>query len=1307
MPQPYTIEQQKAIALAKARKRKQAAMAGPGPEVGPLNETVKMPFTVQQMPLDARRDWMEANAPNAVTQPQREKTGMGEALMLGTIDMGGPAATAPAGALGADVDADMTAALQDRPVSFRLGQGLALGAGPGAAGWKLGEKAMTKAGSVISPAIGATSKSAGSKAVRYLGRGAGLGILGLAENFGFNTLAEGRNQNRLDTGESQGVGDVERGLEVAADDALNPVAALAPAAASGIFRVGKYAKSGGQTFTPDAVAARVDQALTPSSRQTLPATLVGAIDPAAEKQLVRLLHNEGGFSRDDITAALNTFEQSIQDGTELALLPSRLKDVLAEQLGERARKPIDDFLQGAGNRKGGESGRIVGEAVAEDAPRLSQFLEDSANSRFGSANRYDTLEAAEQEMGRIGQEGYETVFRNQPTNRAGVESLKEAAQFFAGSELSKPLRQIAAGKMMDVDQMIQVDPRRAAHWMQHTANLKARQAADAGDTVTANAYKDMRQQLLRRLEADGVAPGYQQARMEFGDEFSNAAALGFGDRFVSVAEDQMKLGKLLKEMEGMTPTERDAAMLSIRDAVLKPAMRRTEGGLPRMAIIGREPVLNALERLGSEGTAFANDVRKTAERVGRTQQIDPRTGSNTMNKQEAAAFAEKSVANPLVRAIGNTMQNMGGDAAISGATGVFSPIMTGRAMLRKGGDMLANGRQGKIDALTDLLARDMGSAPRSPMSGDPTPSGGGNVFAKGSKPVQQSTQQPVNAFSPVKSAGVAGLRSDAGTAAVGGAVGGAAPAESTEDRVRNVFAGAAIGATGSRLDRMLPKRGGGAAARTANDLPFNEGQTFYHATNAPEFSQFKVNPKGHNRLGKGVYLTSSQDDARGFLKDGRIVETHIRGDVFDAKRGSDEMVQEVAQRTGLDPQKVAKTILRPDGRYSGSDKATEMLKKAGFSGVTDTDGHFPSQVMVFDPADVQIKGQGGVSSAGFGDKPKTAQQAAKMEIPGSPEWDAARAKGFDMSQAGRMKRAKQMGFDTDTVLYHGTKSDFDAFKVGRPGKLGPGVYFSPDKRWADHYAKVGSLRPDPPRTIEAFVRGRMANIDQYKNAYKRAAREFTKTGYDPSTRANEILREEGFDGVSAIGEVVIFDPSNIRSVNAAFDPDNIASPVLTAGFGGGKPPKLRKDVPTGTPKQAGQSRMSGSIQRGLEESSSMGAAKATGDKAVRQKTAMSEANRMAEAGRNYVDVFDKTGVVLIPYKGGTIKYYAPGADHPDTVIRTFISDLNKPLEKRQPMTNSILSAIGEQEKPLMLGRANTPMIEGTGRTPENVFARKQ
>lgn len=568
---------------------------------------------------------------------------------------------------------------------------------------------------------------------------------------------------------------------------------------------------------------------------------------------------------------------------------------------------------------------------------------------------------------------------------------------------------------------------------------------------------------------------------------------------------------------------------------------------------------------------------------------------------------------------------------------------------------------------------------------------------------------------PTSGMGFAG-GGDAANALAGGAVGSAAPAESTEDRLRNIAVGAGIATTGGRLDRVLPKRGGSVPARAGSDLPFNEGQTFYHATNAPEFSQFKVNPKGHNRLGKGVYLTSSQDDARGFLKDGRVVETHIRGDVFDAKRGSDEMVQEVAQRTGIDPQKVAKTILRPDGRYSGSDKATELLKKAGFSGVTDTDGHFPSQVMVFDPADVQIKGQDGVSSAGFGDKPKTAQQAVKIR---TPHAQVPLARDFQKSQPSQTPNAQSNlnkshsdpHVKAEELAQSLRNGGFDVLSVrksmNRDG--GKSAYInvkgvSDELRVSDHSANM-DYRPGQADWLGSTDKRAVQELQdmlsrgETRKAERAAAESIREAPYKKRFFAATSNQERG----EIISEMM---PGSSRDDRRSVRDRWLGEiPVSGMGFGGGKLPKLRKDVPTGTPKQAGPSRMSGSIQRGLEESSSMGAAKATGDKAVRQKTAMSEANRMAEAGRNYVDVFEKTGVVLIPYKGGTIKYYAPGADHPDTVIRTFISDLNKPLEKRQPMTNSILTAIGEQEEPLMLGRANTPMIEGTMPRPGSLSPR--
>lgn len=60
-----------------------------------------------------------------------------------------------------------------------------------------------------------------------------------------------------------------------------------------------------------------------------------------------------------------------------------------------------------------------------------------------------------------------------------------------------------------------------------------------------------------------------------------------------------------------------------------------------------------------------------------------------------------------------------------------------------------------------------------------------------------------------------------------------------------------------------------------------------------------------------------------------------------------------------------------------------------------------------------------------------------------------------MDEASRMARAKKMGFDVDTPVYHGTDATFSEFKVDpyRLGKtLGPGVYTTPDPKSASRYA---------------------------------------------------------------------------------------------------------------------------------------------------------------------------------------------------------------------------------------------------------------
>lgn len=742
------------------KKRKAIAMqAQPAAEAPPVTM-----LPDESMSRRDRANYYRSQGPE-MQQPKMDRM---QSVATGVLDMAsslpviGRAVTAPAEALQpgfdgkAEIKQQMNQSLQDNPLSTRVGQGAALAGGGGASLWVKGEQAMAKAAAPISKALGVTSASAADKGIRYGSRLIGLGGLGVTENAAFNTLAEGRNQSNL-TGE-----DVN-GLELAKKDLLNPYAVAAAPALSGIFRVGKYARSGGQTFTPDAVAARVNAALTPGRAQILNAEQFGVIDPQAEKLLFRLLI-DSGHTRDDIVTAVNAFEQSIKGGEDLAMLPSRLKDVLVDKLGDGAKEAVDGFLQGAANRTGTQGAASVGAGVAEDAGRLSQFVKDSAEGRFGSGSRFNTLEGAEQELSTIGQQ-YETLFSPGAVAASpqDEQALKQVVDFYSNDrEISKYVAAQASKMQMSPQAYIEQNPRRAAHLMQQVA----REIVDENPSPTiVNAYSGIRDNLLRPLEAS--TPGYRQTRQEFGDEYGFKKALTFAGRFFTKAEDDIAVGQLAKEYAEMTPRQQDAAKLAMRDEALKVAMRRTEGGAPRLSILEREGSLAAMERVfGQEGAEFANDIRATAERLKRNQRISSGTGSNTMNKQQASEFAESAVSNKFVRGVGNALQNLGGDAAISGVTGFMSPVMTGRAAIRGMGNALAQGRQGKIDKLSGLLMKDAGARPRAPMSGDgpvPTPT------AAAPEAISQGVTQspPVPSRSPVSSAGLHAFRADAGNALSG------------------------------------------------------------------------------------------------------------------------------------------------------------------------------------------------------------------------------------------------------------------------------------------------------------------------------------------------------------------------------------------------------------------------------------------------------------------------------------------------------------------------------------------------------------
>jgi hypothetical protein len=182
-------------------------------------------------------------------------------------------------------------------------------------------------------------------------------------------------------------------------------------------------------------------------------------------------------------------------------------------------------------------------------------------------------------------------------------------------------------------------------------------------------------------------------------------------------------------------------------------------------------------------------------------------------------------------------------------------------------------------------------------------------------------------------------------------------------------------------------------------------------------------------------------------------------------------------------------------------------------------------------------------------------------------------KALDMSTAARMKRARDMGFDTSEVFYHGSPNiDFPSFKEDS--------FFTADADYASKFTDSSAssssfygVTKDAPGVIPVYL-NRQKTFDTrnpdhlriYREKYKGVfdnGSEITEQGLPDWVENNslaEFLREEvpelGFDsfivdeGADAVRQrppaTVVLDPSKIRSVNAEFDPEKIGSPNLLA-----------------------------------------------------------------------------------------------------------------------------------------------------------------
>lgn len=158
-------------------------------------------------------------------------------------------------------------------------------------------------------------------------------------------------------------------------------------------------------------------------------------------------------------------------------------------------------------------------------------------------------------------------------------------------------------------------------------------------------------------------------------------------------------------------------------------------------------------------------------------------------------------------------------------------------------------------------------------------------------------------------------------------------------------------------------------------------------------------------------------------------------------------------------------------------------------------------------------------------------------------------RGLDMNPEARMQRAQDLGFDTDNVFYHGTSSDFTEMQPSTVGDLGGGVYVTPNPEKASGYAAVRKFMKRQtnnagPNVLPLRVKSNLNYLDLQGSSIM----PFDETRI-------QSLKDQGYEGIRQFdteGNIIqmnIFDPKNIRSTSAEFDPSKADSADLLSSVG--------------------------------------------------------------------------------------------------------------------------------------------------------------
>ena len=628
---------------------------------------------------------------------------------------------------------------------------------PGTAAWK----GMSAAGKAI-PGVAALNSAAQSagRVPAYMSRLLGSAGLFTADATLYGGTVGASNEAAL-TGQDASLGDRARvgkdyalanagdmgeamGVDVPSFFKPIPVAPLMPFAGSVIERGIKGVGSGGKMVTPDRVQAEVlnnvGRAPSPNSTAAAMADVIPAERATSgtvktfrfiENALRNGLKDAGLASAeitDRVTRGFNSIHKSLPalaDGsTTLAQLIEREFADAGPQVSENLRL----FLL----RVGLDDPAVTRGVIDEMRTGQVEDFRQAIDQNFGGQDTYTAETKIRKGLDKIG-EGFNQVLekaREQSNNSPLSHSLRDQLK---RTDMKFELKSDASKRgWKDVDTFIDQDPWRAGHILQSKLAKLAENAAGSG----SSAYAKFREPVVWIKEFLNEVPGYRQMADTYAKEATVLDTLGhtkkvgskeittpgFGPQLRKDARRARDVARRADEYGAMPARQQDAAKLSTGE-VLKDQLRTARPGgtnLEGQDLLGLR--LTDLQNEGMMSThadmpgALPAVFGEAGERVSQKADdivnsrrfladIDPKTGSNTVNKANAQMSGDSVITSGLPRTMTSGYTQSGLIDATMFASGL-PPVAT---MLTKGipalGKVFGPGRGTRANIAETLLQR--------------------------------------------------------------------------------------------------------------------------------------------------------------------------------------------------------------------------------------------------------------------------------------------------------------------------------------------------------------------------------------------------------------------------------------------------------------------------------------------------------------------------------------------------------------------------------------------------------------------------